>query len=177
MVHSWRTIAHRAGFNVETVEYRKISFTVWDVGGQDKIRPLWRHYFQNTQGLIFVVDSNDTERIAEAREELVRMMAEDELKDAVLLVFANKKGSVPTINGYQEHRLPLCSLLLNFRLTPPCSFRRWDRMASGLCWATERGAELWTPPGVELMTPPGAELWMPRGGGVLARESKRRILN
>jgi len=39
------------GFNVETVEYKNISFTVWDVGGQDKIRPLWRHYFQNTQGL------------------------------------------------------------------------------------------------------------------------------
>merc|ERR1719326_1076041 len=43
------------GFNVETVEYKNISFTVWDVGGQDKIRPLWRHYYQNTQGLIFVV--------------------------------------------------------------------------------------------------------------------------
>ena len=41
------------GFNVETVEYKNISFTVWDVGGQDKIRPLWRHYFQNTQGKIF----------------------------------------------------------------------------------------------------------------------------
>lgn len=40
-----------SGFNVETVEYKNISFTVWDVGGQDKIRPLWRHYFQNTQGL------------------------------------------------------------------------------------------------------------------------------
>ncbi|KAK3413193.1 hypothetical protein EUGRSUZ_I01779 [Eucalyptus grandis] len=39
------------GFNVETVEYKNISFTVWDVGGQDKIRPLWRHYFQNTQDL------------------------------------------------------------------------------------------------------------------------------
>src|SRR6185436_9240917 len=38
------------GFNVETVQYKKINFTVWDVGGQDKIRPLWRHYFQNTQG-------------------------------------------------------------------------------------------------------------------------------
>ncbi len=37
------------GFNVETVEYKNISFTVWDVGGQDKIRPLWRHYFVNTQ--------------------------------------------------------------------------------------------------------------------------------
>jgi ADP-ribosylation factor family len=53
------------GFNVETVEYKNISFTVWDVGGQDKIRPLWRHYYQNTQGIIFVVDSNDRDRIPE----------------------------------------------------------------------------------------------------------------
>lgn len=121
-----------AGFNVETVEYKNISFTVWDVGGQDKIRPLWRHYFQNTQGtstdcrflitrsglqrnslcaliyadllviclnfvfrlwsgLIFVVDSNDRERVGEAREELSRMLNEDELRDAILLVFANKQ--------------------------------------------------------------------------------------
>ncbi|XP_009858856.4 uncharacterized protein LOC100184752 [Ciona intestinalis] len=79
------------GFNVETVEYKNISFTVWDVGGQDKIRPLWRHYFQNTQGLIFVVDSNDNERVSEAQEELHRMLNEDELRDAVVLVFANKQ--------------------------------------------------------------------------------------
>jgi Arf/Sar family protein len=62
------------GFNVETVEYKNICFTVWDVGGQGKIRPLWRHYFQNTQGLIFVVDSNDRERIAEAEKELQNMV-------------------------------------------------------------------------------------------------------
>ncbi|CAD5112743.1 DgyrCDS1962 [Dimorphilus gyrociliatus] len=79
------------GFNVETVEYKNISFTVWDVGGQDKIRPLWRHYFQNTQGLIFVVDSNDRERMQEAQEELSKMLGEDELRDAILLVFANKQ--------------------------------------------------------------------------------------
>ncbi|KAH1168298.1 hypothetical protein KIL84_003781 [Mauremys mutica] len=79
------------GFNVETVEYKNICFTVWDVGGQDKIRPLWRHYFQNTQGLIFVVDSNDRERIQEAAEELQKMLQEDELRDAVLLLFANKQ--------------------------------------------------------------------------------------
>ncbi|KAG6666177.1 hypothetical protein I3843_01G013300 [Carya illinoinensis] len=79
------------GFNVETVEYKNVSFTVWDVGGQDKIRPLWRHYFQNTQGLIFVVDSNDRERILEARDELHRMLSEDELRDAILLVYANKQ--------------------------------------------------------------------------------------
>jgi len=64
---------------------------VWDVGGQDKIRPLWRHYFQNTQGIIFVVDSNDRDRVVEAREELQRMLNEDELRDALLLVFANKQ--------------------------------------------------------------------------------------
>merc|ERR1711964_768003 len=79
------------GFNVETVEYKNISFTVWDVGGQDKIRPLWRHYYQNTNGLIFVIDSNDRDRIADAREELTKMLGEDEMKDAVLLVFANKQ--------------------------------------------------------------------------------------
>lgn len=85
------TVISQLGFNVETVEYKNISFTVWDVGGQDKIRPLWRHYFQNTQGIIFVVDSNDRERVNEAREELQRMLNEDELRDALLLVFANKQ--------------------------------------------------------------------------------------
>lgn len=90
------------GFNVETVEFKNISFTVWDVGGQDKIRPLWRHYFSNTHGIIFVVDSNDRERIVDAKEELHRMLGEDELRDAVLLVFANKQDlpnamSVPEI--------------------------------------------------------------------------------
>merc|ERR1711982_187310 len=79
------------GFNVETVEYKNISFTVWDVGGQDKIRPLWRHYYQGTQGLIFVVDSNDRDRAEDAREELNKMLSEDEMRDAVLLVFANKQ--------------------------------------------------------------------------------------
>merc|ERR1711990_196714 len=69
------------GFNVETVEYKNIQFTVWDVGGQDKIRPLWRHYFQNTQGIIFVVDSNDRDRVVEAREELQRMLNAAEITD------------------------------------------------------------------------------------------------
>lgn len=47
------------GFNVETVEVGKCNFTVWDVGGQDKIRPLWRHYYPNTQAVVFVIDSTD----------------------------------------------------------------------------------------------------------------------
>ncbi|KAF2838319.1 ARF/SAR superfamily [Patellaria atrata CBS 101060] len=79
------------GFNVETVTYKNTKFNVWDVGGQDKIRPLWRHYFSGTQGLIFVIDSSDRERIEEARTELARIIQDREMKDAILLVFANKQ--------------------------------------------------------------------------------------
>ena len=82
---------------------------MWDVGGQDKIRPLWRHYFQNTQGIIFVVDSNDRDRVVEAREELQRMLNEDELRDALLLVFANKQDLPVSLR--QRH------MFLRMRLT------------------------------------------------------------
>ena len=54
------------GFNVETVEYKNIAFTVWDVGGQDKIRKLWRYYYTGVSTVIFVVDSSDADRVAEA---------------------------------------------------------------------------------------------------------------
>ena len=86
VVHTIPTV----GFNVETVEFKKLKFNVWDVGGQDKIRPMWKHYYQNVQGLIFVVDSSDRNRIGSARDELKKMLDEEELKDACVLVFANK---------------------------------------------------------------------------------------
>jgi len=99
------------GFNVETVEYKNINFTVWDVGGQDKIRPLWRHYYQNTQGLIFVIDSNDRDRIIEARDELTKMLNEDEMRDAILLVFANKQDLPNAMNAAEiTDKLQLNSL-------------------------------------------------------------------
>ena len=83
------------GFNVESIKYKGLNLTVWDVGGQDKIRILWKHYFQNTDGIIFVVDSNDTERIADAAEELNKMINDEELKDCIVLIMANKQD----ING------------------------------------------------------------------------------
>jgi len=79
------------GFNVETIVFKDLRFTVWDVGGQDKIRPLWRHYFQNTSGMIYVVDSNDRDRIEEAARELRHLLNEEELKNIVLLILANKQ--------------------------------------------------------------------------------------
>ncbi|KAL3873473.1 hypothetical protein ACJMK2_036586 [Sinanodonta woodiana] len=80
------------GFNVETVSPVKgLTFTVWDIGGQDKIRPLWRHYFQNVDGLIYVVDSNDKERITESRNELFGICDTDEMRGVPVVVLANKQ--------------------------------------------------------------------------------------
>lgn len=79
------------GFNVETVEYRNLKFTMWDVGGQDKLRPLWRHYFDGTDGVIFVVDSNDRDRVALAKAELLKLATDDALRECSLLILANKQ--------------------------------------------------------------------------------------
>ena len=83
------------GFNVETVQYKGIRFQVWDLGGQTSIRPYWRCYYQNTHAIIYVVDSADPERMGIAQQELLTMLDEEELKDAVLTVFANKQD-LPT---------------------------------------------------------------------------------
>ena len=78
------------GFNVESIEYKNLRFVVWDVGGQEKIRHMWKHYFEDIQGLIFVVDSNDAERFEEAADELNKLLREPELENCSVLVLANK---------------------------------------------------------------------------------------
>jgi Arf/Sar family protein len=66
-------------------------FTVWDVGGQEKLRPLWRHYFNNTDGLIYVVDSLDRERIGKAKQEFQEIIKDPFMLNSIILVFANKQ--------------------------------------------------------------------------------------
>ena len=79
------------GFNVETVTYKNIKFQVWDLGGQTSIRPYWRCYYPNTQAIIYVVDSSDVERVGTSRQEFHAILEEEELADAVVLVYANKQ--------------------------------------------------------------------------------------
>ena len=76
---------------METLQYKNIKFQVWDLGGQTSIRPYWRCYYPNTDAIIFVVDSVDSDRFVTARSELMAMLQEEDLKDAVLLIFANKQ--------------------------------------------------------------------------------------
>ncbi|CDF35576.1 small GTP-binding protein Arf1 [Chondrus crispus] len=130
------------GFNVETVDYKNIQFTVWDVGGQDKIRPLWRHYFQNTQGLIYVVDSNDRDRIAEARDELKKMLSEEELRNATVLVFANKQdlpNAMAVADLTQELGLP--NMPNRKWFVQACCATNGTGLYEGLDWLTENLAE------------------------------------
>lgn len=72
---------------------------MWDLGGQTSIRPYWRCYYPNTDAIIFVVDSCDVERLNIAKQELQAMLEEEELKDAILLVFANKQDSKGALNA------------------------------------------------------------------------------
>jgi small GTP-binding protein len=92
------------GFNVETLEYKNIKFNCWDVGGQGKIRPLWNYYFAYTDAVIFVVDSVDKDRINDdenddsVKYEISRLLANDELKNAIFLIFANKQDLPQAVN-------------------------------------------------------------------------------
>eukprot|EP01098_Paradermamoeba_levis_P006191 TRINITY_DN2574_c0_g1_i1.p1 TRINITY_DN2574_c0_g1~~TRINITY_DN2574_c0_g1_i1.p1 ORF type:complete len:177 (-),score=39.53 TRINITY_DN2574_c0_g1_i1:72-602(-) len=93
------------GFNVEKVHYNNLEMTVWDVGGQKKLRPLWKHYLQKADALIFVIDSVDKERIGEAKEELQDLIAQEELSQAAILIFANKTdvaGALPASEVAQQ---------------------------------------------------------------------------
>jgi small GTP-binding protein len=127
------------GFNVETIEYKGFNMNVWDVGGQDRIRALWRHYFHNTQGLIFVVDSNDIGRVDEARDELHKLLEEDELRDAILLVYANKQD-LPNAVKPQElgNRLKLNSITNRAWQVQGTCATTGDGLYEGLDWLGEQ---------------------------------------
>ncbi|GMH42772.1 hypothetical protein BSKO_10691 [Bryopsis sp. KO-2023] len=87
VVHTIPTI----GFNVEDVPHKTSKFTIWDVGGGDKIRPLWRHYFQDLDGVVFFVDSCDAVRLPEARDEFMRLFCVDKFDSLPVVLFANKQ--------------------------------------------------------------------------------------
>lgn len=85
------------GFIMESVHYANVALHVWDVGGGPQFRPLWKQWYENARALIFVVDSSDRERMGKACLEL-RMLLEDEtLKDAVVMVYANKQVRIGII--------------------------------------------------------------------------------
>uniref|UniRef100_A0A0E0A459 ADP-ribosylation factor n=1 Tax=Oryza glumipatula TaxID=40148 RepID=A0A0E0A459_9ORYZ len=135
------------GFNVEKVEYKNVAFTVWDVGGQDKLRPLWRQYFSNADALIYVVDSMDRERIGVAKEEFQAIIRDPLMLNSVILLLANKqdlKGAMSSSEVCQ--RLGAYEELKNRRWhCQGASALTGDGLHGGLDWlaSTLRDVQTW----------------------------------
>uniref|UniRef100_A0A8C1VMW8 ADP-ribosylation factor-like protein 3 n=1 Tax=Cyprinus carpio TaxID=7962 RepID=A0A8C1VMW8_CYPCA len=85
------TITPTQGFNIKSVTCDAMKLNVWDIGGQRKIRPFWKKYLENTDLLIYVIDSADKKRFEETGLELSELIDEENLKGVPLLIFANKQ--------------------------------------------------------------------------------------
>ena len=79
------------GFNIKTIRVREFTVNIWDVGGQRSIRAFWRNYFDSTDGLIWVVDSTDRQRINDCKTALNTVLGEERLRGSSLLILANKQ--------------------------------------------------------------------------------------
>ncbi|KAM4627551.1 ADP-ribosylation factor-like protein 14 [Polymixia lowei] len=107
------------GFNVEMLETEEKGpgLTVWDVGGQRRMRPHWRHHYADTASLVFVVDSWDLRRLEETRKELHQVLRFQSLKRVPLVVLANKQDLPGALNPAE--------LSLRLDLRKVCGGRAW----------------------------------------------------
>lgn len=84
-------VAPTVAFNLETVEVGNLKLNIWDLGGQIQLRPFWRLYYKDTNGIVFVIDSADRERIDICAEQLNALLGEEEIKGVPIVVMANKQ--------------------------------------------------------------------------------------
>lgn len=117
------------GFNCEKVEVRSgkakgVTFSIWDVGGKDNMRPLWKSYLRSADGIIYVVDSADRERLEEARIELLRLVKGQNPTSLPMLILANKQDlpdSMSTEQVAKEMGVQELSLSQQCELLPVCA--------------------------------------------------------
>ncbi len=126
------------GFNVESIQYKKVKMECWDIGGQDRLRPLWMHYYKNSDAVIFVVDSNDTDRMQEAKDVLASVMNDKELENVLLLVYANKQD-LPNAKTSTD-MIPLLGLkdIKQEWYIQPCCCKTGDGLFEGLDWMCKK---------------------------------------
>ncbi|KAI3360341.1 hypothetical protein L3Q82_014656 [Scortum barcoo] len=109
------------GFNMEWIKLamgnsktNTTMFQVWDVGGQEKLRPLWKSYTRRTDGLVFVVDAAEAERMEEAKVELHRIARSAENQGVPILILVNKQDLDGAMSASEvEKQLALHELSLS----------------------------------------------------------------
>jgi len=111
---------------------------MWDLGGQTRLRKLWQHYYENADSVVYVVDSNDTERLEEASEELHSMLSDSRLDKASLLIFANKQD-LPNAQSVAEvaNQLKLHSLRNRQWHIQACCATTGDGLYQGFEWLSK----------------------------------------
>jgi len=85
------------GFNIKSIQQEGFKLNVWDIGGQKAIRPYWKNYFDNTDALVYVIDSSDRRRMEETGVELNLLLEEEKLLGAPVLIFANKQDLISAL--------------------------------------------------------------------------------
>ncbi|XP_046396139.1 ADP-ribosylation factor-like protein 5B isoform X2 [Ischnura elegans] len=131
VVHTSPTI----GSNVEEVVWKNTHFIMWDLGGQQSLRTAWSTYYSNTEFVILVVDSTDRERLSVTREELYRMLAQEELSKAAVLIFANKQDVKGSLSAAEISRqLDLTSIKGHRWQIQSCCALTGEGLYQGLEW-------------------------------------------
>lgn len=119
-------------------EIGKLKAQVWDLGGQESIRPYWRSYYQAQEAVIFVVDSCDGDRMDIARRELMNIIEEDELRSAVVCVFANKQDMPQALSTAEiAEKMGLSSIVDKKWTIIATSALRGDGLKEGFEWIAE----------------------------------------
>ncbi|XP_015788697.1 ADP-ribosylation factor-like protein 2 [Tetranychus urticae] len=131
-------ISPTLGFNIYTLDHKNFKLNVWDIGGQTSLRAYWRNYFENTDGLIWVVDSVDKLRLSDCAKSLHLLLQEERLLGASLLVFANKQDLPGALSAQQiENFLDLKSLKNRHYMIIGCSGHSGENLLEGIDWLIE----------------------------------------
>ncbi|KAI8068136.1 ADP-ribosylation factor family-domain-containing protein [Gilbertella persicaria] len=132
------TISPTLGFNIKTLEHENYKLNIWDVGGQKSIRSYWRNYFEQTDALVWVVDSADRLRLSDCKRELSGLLQEERLAGATLLVFANKQDIAGALTE-QEIRmaLGLDDIKSHHWAIFACSAVTGDSLLKGMDWVVQ----------------------------------------
>ncbi|XP_014246398.1 ADP-ribosylation factor-related protein 1 [Cimex lectularius] len=94
-------ITTTVGLNIGKIDIGGIRLNFWDLGGQEELQSLWDKYYAESHAIIYIVDSNDRERINESRETFEKMISCENLIGVPLLVLANKQD-IPDCMGVRE---------------------------------------------------------------------------
>jgi len=123
------------GFNIKSVQSQGILLNVWDIGGQKAIRPYWRNYFENTDVLIYVIDSADRARLEEAGNQLAELLEEDKLQDVPILIYANKQDLMNATRTEQLiDQMKLSHINDRDWQIQPCSAITNEGLSKGMEW-------------------------------------------